>query len=93
LTLNTFFQLAAPSLQQSKQAPHKLCCPYTGLHGVIYQKTGIEISTAVRNTDHASNWPFKNRVPYFSAGKGEGVSELLGRLLKQEEKCIHILFI
>ena len=64
---------------------------YTGLHGVIYQKTGIVISTAVRTADHASNLPFKNRVPYFSVDKGEGVSELLGRLLKQEEKCIHIL--
>jgi len=57
----------------------------------MYQKTGIVISTAVRKADHASNWPFKHRIPYFSVGKGEGVSELLGRLLKQEEKCIHVL--
>jgi hypothetical protein len=30
-----FFQLSAPLLQQSKQAPHKRCCLYTGLRGVI----------------------------------------------------------
>jgi hypothetical protein len=29
-------------------------------------------------------------VPNFSVGKGEGVSELLGRLKQQEEECIPI---